>query len=99
MLCARAGISELLVHDELGGVLFSLREGVFCVQKMVRNDRFRGNCGTALRSTNDCRLRSKYRSRLGAYTSLDWLRSGCICLLAEIVMIGRDKVSVAARGF
>ena len=81
------------------GVFFSLRKGVFCVKKIVRNDRCRGNCGTALRSTNDCHLRSKCRSRPGAHTSLDRVRSGCICLLAEIVMIERDKVSVAVRGF
>ena len=54
--------------------LFSLRKGIFCVQKMVRNDRCRTNCGTALRSTNDCCLLGKYRSGLGAHTSLDLVR-------------------------
>ena len=80
-----------------GGLLFpkikrSLRPengAEFCV---------RGNRGTALRNTNDCRLRCECGSRLGAYTSLDWTRIGCICLLAGIVMIGKNKVSVAIRG-
>ena len=79
------------------GVFFPLRKGIPCVQRMGRNDRGRGDRGTALRNTNDCCLRSKYGSRLGAHTSLDWIRKGCICLLAGIVMIG-DRVSVAIRG-
>ena len=54
VLCIHAGVSELLVvHD----------------QRMGWNDRSRDNLGTALRNTDDCRLRSKGGSRLGAYTS------------------------------
>ena len=87
----RAGVFELLVHDEWG-VFFPLRKGILFVQRIGRNNRGRGNRGTALGSTNDCRLRSKCRSRLGAHTSLDRARKGCICLLAGIVMIGRDIV-------
>ena len=74
------------------GVFFPLRKDTFCVQRLGRNDRGRVNHDTALRNTNDCRLRSKGGSRFGAHTSLAWTRKGCICLLAGIVMVGRDGV-------
>ena len=80
------------------GVLFPLRKCIICVQGMGRKDRGRSNRGTALRNTKDCRLRSKCGSRLGAHTSLDRTRKGCVCLLAGIVMISRSRVSVAIRG-
>ena len=86
VLCTRAGVSERLAHDEWGGLLF-LRRGIFCVQKMVRNDRWRSNRGTALRSTNDCCLLGKCRSGLRAYISLDLARGCCTYLLAKISMI------------
>ena len=75
VLCTRAEVSERLAHDEWGGVFLFLRKGIFCVQKMVRNDRCRrSNRCTALRSTNDCCLLGKCRSGLGAHTSLDLVR-------------------------
>ena len=80
-----------------GGVFFSLRKCILCVQRMGPDARCRSDRGTALRNTNDCRLRSKRGSRLGAHTSLGRVRKGCICLLAGIVMIG-DKVSMVTRG-
>ena len=89
-----AGVSELLAP---WGVSFSLRKGILCVQRMERDDRCRGNRGTALRNMNDCRLRSKCGSRLGAHTSLGQAQKERICLLAGIVMIG-DRVSMAIRG-
>ena len=78
-----------------GFVLVENRAG--SVVRMGRDDRCRSNRGTALRNRNDCCLRSKSRSRLGAHTSLDRVRKGCICLLAGIVMIG-DRVSMVIRG-
>ena len=82
-----------------GGVFVSPRKGIFCVRKMMRNDRRRSNRGTTLRSTNDCRLLGKCRLGLGAHTSLDLARGWCIYLLAIIGMIAGDKMSVAVRGF
>ena len=79
------------------GAFFPLRKCIPCVQRVRRNDRGRDDRGTALRNTNDCRLRSKCGSRVGAHTSLDRTRKGCICLLAGIAMIG-DRVSAAIRG-
>ena len=38
ILCTQTGVSELLAHNEWGGVFFPLRKGIFCVQKMRRND-------------------------------------------------------------
>ena len=81
-----------------GGVFFPLRKGILCGQRMGRNDRSRSNRGTALRNTNDCRLRNKGGLRLGAYTSLGRTRMGCVCLLADIVVIGRKGVFVVTRG-
>ena len=99
VLCPRAGVSERLAHDEWGVSSFPSGKGIFCVQKMVRNDRCRSNRGTALHSTNDYCLRGKCRSGLGAHASLDQVRGLCSYLLARIGMIGRDKMSVAVRGF
>ena len=80
-----------------GGGLFSLRKGIICVQRMGRNDRCRSNRGTTLRNTNDCCLRSESGSRPGAHTSLDRVRKGCNCFLAEIVMVG-GRVFMVIRG-
>ena len=97
VLCTCAGVSELLAHDEWGGVFFSLRKGIICVQSMGRNDRCRSNYGTALRNTNDFCRRSESGSRLGAYTSVDRVRKGCNCFVAGIVMIG-GRVFMVIRG-
>ena len=69
VLCTRAGVSELLAHDEWR-LFFSLRQGILCVQRTGRNDRGRDNRGTALRSTNDYHLWGKCGPRLGAHTIL-----------------------------
>ena len=97
VLCTLARVSDLLAHDECGGGVFSLRKGIVCVQRMGLDDRCRGNRGTALRNTNDCRLQSISGSRLGAHTNLGRVRKGCICLLTGIVMIG-DRVSMVISG-
>ena len=76
LFCTRAGVSGLLVHDEWGGSFFSFRKSILCVQRMGWNDRNRDSRGTALRSTNDCRLWGKCGSRLGAQTSLSRTRRG-----------------------
>ena len=68
-----------------GGGFFSFRKGILCVQRTERNDRNRDSRCTALRNTNDCRLRGKCGSRLGAHTSLGRTRKG-------------GSVSVAIRG-
>ena len=82
----------------MGGVFVPLKKGILFVQRIGQNDRDRGNRSTALRNTNDCRLRSKCGSRLGAHTGLDRTQKGCNCLLAGIIIISRDGVSVAIRG-
>ena len=79
-----------------GGVFFPLKKSSLRSENRAEF-RGRGNRGTALRNTTDCHLRCKCRSRRGAYTSLDRTRIWCICLLAGIVMIGKDRVSVAIR--
>ena len=81
-----------------GGAFPPSEKGVLCVQRMRRDDGGWGNRGKALRNTNDCRMRSKCVSRLGVYTSLDWIRKWCIYLLAGIVITGKDRVSMATRG-
>ena len=85
VLCIHTGVSELLAHDEWG-VFFPLRKGIFCVQKMGRNDRSRDNRGRLLRITNDCRLRSWGGSRLGAHTNLDRARKGCVYVKVGIIV-------------
>ena len=64
---------------------------------MRRDDRYRSSRGTALRNTNDCRLWSRSGSRLGAHTNLNRARRGCICPMAEVVMI-EDRVSMVISG-
>ena len=66
-------LSDLLMMN-VGGLLFPQKKNIFCIQKMVRNNRCRSNRGTALRSTNDSCLLGNCRSGLGAHTSLDWVR-------------------------
>ena len=69
-----------------GRIFFPLRKVIFCVQRMRRNDRGRGNRGTALRYTNDCRLQSWGGSRLGAHTNLDRVRKGCVYIKVFIIV-------------
>ena len=80
-----------------GGVFFPLRIDILCVQILRRNDRSRDNRGTALRNTNGSSLRSKGGSRLGAHTCLDQTQKGCICLLADIVAVGREGVFMVIK--
>ena len=65
LLYIYTGVSELLAHDEWGGVFFPLRKGIFCVQKMRRNDRSRDNRGTAF----------AYHERL-PFAKLGWVETG-----------------------
>ena len=97
VLCIRGGGYFLLAHER-GGSFFPSEKGILCVHRVRRNDRGWGIRGTALRNTNDCRLRSKCGPRPGEHTSLGRIRKGCICLLARIVMTGKDRVSMATRG-
>ena len=67
----------------MGGVFFPGQEGIFCVQKMVRNYRRSASRGTILCVTNGCQLRSRspsvrWLSRLGAHANLDWARRVCV---------------------
>ena len=64
VLCIHTGVSELLAHDEWG-VFFPLRKGIFCVQKMGRNDRSRDNRGTSF----------AYHERLPS-VKLGWVETG-----------------------
>ena len=81
-----------------GGAFPPSEKGIFCVQRIRRDDGGWGNRGKALRNTNDYRLRSKCVSRLGVHTSLGWIRKLCICPLVGIVITGNDRVSTATRG-
>ena len=65
VLCIHTGVSELLAHDEWGGVFLPLRKGIFCVQKMRRNDRSRDDRGTAF----------AYHERLPS-AKLGWVETG-----------------------
>ena len=63
----------------MGEVFFPVKEGILCVQKMVRNYRGRSSRGTISCVTNGCQLRGRspkvrYLTRLGAHTNLDWVR-------------------------
>ena len=64
VLCFHTGVSELLGHDEWG-VVFPLRKGILCVQKMGQNDRSRDNRGTAF----------AYHERLPS-AKLGWVETG-----------------------
>ena len=78
----------------MGGVFFSFRKGILCIQRTRRNDRNRNSRGTALRNTNDCRLWGKCGSRLGAHTSLGRTQKGG---RVSVVIRGAQKTCANAR--
>ena len=82
----------------MGGVFFPLRKGIFCVQKMGRNDRSMDNRGTAF----------AYHERLpsaklgwvetgGTHQSVDRARKGCVYVKVGIIVAVTGGVFVSNR--
>ena len=57
----------------------------------------KGNHGTVLRTTNDCRLQSWGESRLGAHTNLDRARKGCVYAKVGIIAAVTEGVFASNR--
>ena len=97
VLCIHTGISELLAHGEWGRSSFPSGK-VFSASRKWGGMTAAGTIAVRLlRITNDCRLRSRGGSRLGAHTNLDRARKGCVYVKVGITLAVTGGVFVNNR--
>ena len=96
VLCIHTG-SLICLAMMNGGVLFPLMKGIFCVQKMRRNDRSRDNRGTAF--AHHERLPSSKLGwvETGGTHQPDRARKGCVYVKVSIIVAVTGGVFVSDR--
>ena len=97
VLCIHTGVSELLAHDESEGFSFPSGMAFSASRKWGGMTAAGTSAIRLLRITNDCRLRSWGRSRLGAHANLDWTRKGRVKVIVGIIVAVTGGVFVSNK--